>query len=121
MRTGFVFLIIIWMFRLTGWGQPDNPPLQIGLGLVGFSYHGDLTTQERNFLRAHPGGNLSIQFDGARPLQFQINAGYGRFVEQIDGEPVPFNAQITPNNFVETSFFYSDLRFRYQSHCGGYR
>ncbi|GAB4427453.1 MAG: hypothetical protein OHK0039_45790 [Bacteroidia bacterium] len=95
------------------WGQQaDPPPLQIGLGLAGYAYTGDLTYGETDFVRAYPGGNISVQFDGSKALQIQLNAGYGRFVEQLDGPAADPVDGIAPNTFVETSFFYTDLRLR---------
>lgn len=90
------------------------PPLQVGLGLSGYAYTGDLTVAANRFRRAYPGGAISVQFAGARPLHLQLNAGFGRFVEQAEGWVPPLESGIRPNTFVETSLFYTDLRLRFR-------
>jgi len=86
--------------------------LQVGLGLNGYTYAGDLTYGEQDFWRAYPGGALRVQFAGERLLHLQLNAGFGRFIEQADGWLPDTEAGIQPNTFVETSLFYTDLRLR---------
>lgn len=113
MRIGIFLCWLLCLSHFSAFSQElERPPLQIGLGLAGFAYEGDLTTQEESFRRLYPGANISIQFDGNRLIQMQANVGFGRFVEQTDKSGTFVQGEIVPNSFVETSFFYTDLRFR---------
>lgn len=109
-----LLFISLWLSSAVAWGQTAPPPLQIGLGWAGYSYSGDLTYGEDRFRRAYPGGAISVQFAGARVLHLQLNAGFGRFIEQSDGWTPTSEAGIRPNSFVETSLFYTDLRLRFR-------
>ncbi|MCB0837638.1 MAG: outer membrane beta-barrel protein [Bacteroidetes bacterium] len=84
-------------------------PLQVGFGLSGVAYVGDLTNSTTRFQRVNPGANLSLQLATPRLLDLQVNGGFGKFSEQVDDgggvlEPA--------NSFVETQFFYGDLRLK---------
>ena len=76
-----LFLTLLW-FRLSA--QQTKPPLQIGLGLTGIAYIGDLSNQSTQFQRIHPGGNLSLQAASMKHVSVQFNAGFGKFIEQAD-------------------------------------
>ena len=110
-----LYLILSCFCILTVYAQSENPgaPLQIGLGMVGHSYVGDLTEKGVGVRRFYPGGNISLQFNGEGALKFQLNAGYGGFTEQSDLERQEVVNGIIPNNYVQTSFFYSDLRLKF--------
>lgn len=82
--------------------------------MSGSMYIGDLTDDETMFHRIYPGANISLQSEGYRNLRAQLNAGFGRFSEQYDTEPPELPKGIFPVNFVETSFFYGDLRLKYR-------
>ncbi|MDX2248587.1 MAG: outer membrane beta-barrel protein [Bacteroidia bacterium] len=100
---------LLCSFSLTAQSKSAKNPLQVGLGLTGIAYIGDLSSRVTQFQRVHPGGNLSLQTETSRPLGLQVNGGFGKFVEQIESQTG------TPaNTFVETRFFYGDLRLRYR-------
>jgi opacity protein-like surface antigen len=106
------FTIIAGMLIVAqiAFAQPDQPPLRLGLGLMGTSYVGDLNTNSQPLERFYPGANLSLQFASAKLLSPQLNAGFGKFTAQdrdltaVDG--------VQPNKFVQTGFFYVDLRLK---------
>ncbi|MEZ4825897.1 MAG: outer membrane beta-barrel protein [Bacteroidia bacterium] len=95
--------------------QPKTPgkPIQIGLGLTGIAYTGDLSSTSTQFQRVHPGGNFSLQRAGASLFDLQFNTGFGRFTEQTEAQT---NTQA--NTFVETQFVYGDLRIRFRPLAG---
>lgn len=82
--------------------------------MSGSMYIGDLTDDETMFHRINPGLNISLQSEGYRNLRGQLNAGFGRFSDQYDSDPPELPKGIFPVNFVETSFFYGDLRLKYR-------
>jgi hypothetical protein len=89
---------------------PDQRPLRLGLGLVGATYLGDLTTQGGGFNRFSPGASLSLQFASERLLSPQINAGFAKVVAQ--DRTLPAVEGVQPNTFVQTPFFFVDLRLK---------
>mgnify|MGYP006267489001 CR=1 FL=1 len=101
----------------TAWAQVNTRPLQVGVGLASHRYQGDLTHQEDNPWRMYPGLSVSLQFESTRRLQVALEGGFGKFIEQVDrlsGFPPhgPANGMVQPNRFVETNFFYTELRLR---------
>ena len=115
MRKSLLYLVLSCFCISTAYTQSEGTgaPLQIGLGMVGHSYIGDLTEKEVGLMRFYPGGNISLQFNGKKPLKFQLNAGYGQFTEQSDaGKQIEIDGVI-PNNYVQTSFFYTELRLKF--------
>lgn len=108
-----VHIILFLLAPVLLMGQKGGIPLKLGFGLSGFTYTGDFTEEDGNIQRYSPGGNFSLQFSGRKSLQFQLNTGFGRFTEQNDGPVFPSSGEIVPNDFVETSFFYTDIRLRY--------
>ena len=103
------FLLLIFLCSdLTAQKKATKYPLQVGMGLSGIAYTGDLNNNTQ-LQRVNPGGNLSLQVASQRLLDVQFNAGFGQFTEQVDDaggilEPA--------NSFVETNFFYGDLRVK---------
>jgi len=89
---------------------PQQAPLRIGLGLFGAALSGDINDNGEEFYRFYPGVNLSLQFANKKLISPQLTAGFGKFVAQnrdlgeVEG--------IRPNTFVETPFFFADLRFK---------
>ena len=108
-----IHIIIFLLAPALLMGQKGGIPLKLGFGLAGFTYTGDFTEENGNIQRYSPGGNVSLQFAGRKSLQFQLNAGFGKFTEQNDGPVFIPMGDIVPNDFVETSFFYTDIRLRY--------
>ena len=108
-----LLLIVLFVYPLMMIAQPESVPLKLGISLVGFSYSGDLIEEGDQFRRFYPGSNFSIQFNGKKSLQLQVNTGFGRFTEQADFPIIPTNTEVIPNDFVETSLFYIDLRAKY--------
>lgn len=111
MRPGF-WLILISLLPSALFAQPAAPPLQVGVGMMGISYLGDLTNEDTYLRRIHPGGSISIQFAGKAFLQPQFNVGFGKFTEQNDLRTLNSTTEATPNTFVETSLFFTDLNLR---------
>ncbi len=107
-----LWCILALLFPALTLAQPSSSPLQVGIGLMGVSYVGDLTDAETAFQRIHPGGNISVQFDGKAFIQPQFNVGFGEFREQSDFLRPSTTPEVIPNTFVSTSFFYTDLRLR---------
>lgn len=89
---------------------PEQKPLKLGLGLMGASYIGDLTTNGQALHRFHPGVSISLQFDSEKLIAPQLNTGFGKFVAQ-DRDLEGSNGAV-PNTFVETPFFFVDFRLR---------
>jgi LysM repeat protein len=52
--------------------------------------------------------------EGPKRLKVQLNAGFGKFAEQYDVVKPSTDPNIRVNTFVETSFWYSDLRLKYR-------
>lgn len=113
MRRGLVLLSICLLGALGLSAQPEGSSLEVGIGLVGYSYVGDLTASEEGFRRFYPGGNLSLQFQSTRRLRLQANVGYGSFSEQSDLLRLSPSEDVVPNSFVRTNMFQADLRLRY--------
>jgi LysM repeat protein len=110
-----VFAILAFPFYMSGQSPSNNTrPLKVGMSMSGSMYIGDLTDDETMFHRIYPGANISLQSEGYRNLRGQLNAGFGRFSEQYDNTPPELPKGIFPVNFVETSFFYGDLRLKYR-------
>ncbi len=114
-----LLVCILWTLPVLAMAQLQPPakgtrPLKVGLSMSGTMYIGDLTDKETMFHRVYPGSNISLQSEGYRNLRAQLNAGFGRFSEQYDSEPPELPKGIFPVNFVETSFFYGDLRLKYR-------
>lgn len=90
------------------------PVLQIGAGLSATAYAGDFSDETTRFQRIYPGANLSIQMENLKSIQLQMNVGFGKFADQYD-VPVPNpTPDIDEIRFIETSFFYGDLRLKYR-------
>lgn len=105
---------LIFLFTTPVLGQDAPPPLRIGLGFTGNAYRGDLTSETGSIWRAEPGANFSVDLDNQKPLRIQLNLGFGGFTEQADGPLPPAPEGIVPNEFVRTTFFYTDLRLQYR-------
>ena len=88
--------------------------LKIGFGMHAISYRGDLSDPNIPIQRYYPGANMSIQLEGPKRLKLQLNTGFGKFAEQYDDVIPSTNPEVRPNTFVETSFYYSDLRLKYR-------
>lgn len=107
-------LAIIALFCLAFQGlfaqAPAPKPLRLGLGLLATGYSGDLNTGSSPFERFYPGAALSLQFASEKLLSPQLNGGFGKFIAQdrdlsaVDG--------VQPNTFVQTPFFFVDLRLK---------
>lgn len=94
-------------------GQSERQ-VKIGFGLDGISYVGDLSDPNQTIHRIYPGANLSIQLEGPKRLKIQLNGGFGKFSEQYDDVKPSTSPGVTVNTFVETSFYYGDLRLKYR-------
>jgi hypothetical protein len=102
-------MMLCWVTSLLAQQGPQSP-LRLGLGLQGTTYVGDLNTDGTAWHRFSPGASLSLQFASKKLLSPQLNAGFGRIVAQDRSlEPVE---GIQPNTFVQTPFFFLDLRLK---------
>ncbi|MEM7371492.1 MAG: outer membrane beta-barrel protein [Bacteroidota bacterium] len=112
----FLFVCLLSCFSIVAVAQPNfaKDPLKVGLGLSGFGYLGDMSESQSSFSRFYPGANFSLQTENRKALKIQLNGGFGKFSEQYDGDPPQVGAHIEPTTFVETSFFYGDLRMKYR-------
>lgn len=104
--------LLILFLPVISMAQSASPPLRLGMGFSGYSYLGDLVEQAPRVVRGYPGASLSVQFDGQKRIQMQVNGGFGRFTEQNDLVRTHAVTEVIPNDFVQTSFFYTDLRLR---------
>ena len=108
----FILCMSSWLFS-KGQDKAAPSPLQIGIGMTANTYLGDLNFQTDVTYRAYPGINFSLQFDRQKPLNVLLNTGFARFVEQNGDFSQLGEGEYRPNVFVETSFFYLDLRLKY--------
>ncbi|MEM6804715.1 MAG: hypothetical protein AAF696_25180, partial [Bacteroidota bacterium] len=108
----FILCMCSWLF-VKGQEKDAPSPLQIGVGMTANSYIGDLNFQSNAGFRAYPGINFSLQFDRKKPLNLLINTGFARFIEQNAAFSKLGEGEYQPNAYVETSFFYLDLRLKY--------
>ena len=108
------FLLLGLSSLMIARAQSGRSQLKLGIGLDGISYVGDLTDPDQAIHRIYPGANLSIQLEGPKRLKVQLNAGFGKFAEQYDVVKPSTDPNIRVNTFVETSFWYSDLRLKYR-------
>lgn len=114
MRSLAFLLCMICGSALSVFGQDTAKaaPLQLGVGLTANSYLGDLNYRDDSPLRAYPGINFSLQFDNKKAFGLQVNSGFARITEQNDAAALDGVGEYNPNRFVQTSFFYLDLRLR---------
>lgn len=112
----FLFFALLCLIHVSLLAQPrfGRDPLKVGLSLSGTSYIGDMSESHSLLSRVNPGGNLSLQTENTAALKFQVNGGFGKFTEQFDGDPPITAPHIEPTTFVETTFFYGDLRLKYR-------
>lgn len=109
-----ITVIYCCLFLSCSFAQVKSHTALIGVGMLNSSYIGDLNYGEGEYFRAYPGICFSGQFEGKSHIQAQLNIGAGRFIEQYDKIRVRPRGEISPNNFVNTSFLYGDLRFKYR-------
>ncbi|MEL7194366.1 MAG: outer membrane beta-barrel protein [Bacteroidota bacterium] len=93
--------------------EEKGSTIRVGVGLTGYAYRGDLTQDDPSFWRVYPGGNISLQFSPRRKFQPQLNAGFGRVIEQWDSSLPIDPTQAGANSFFSTNFFYFDFRVAY--------
>lgn len=87
-----------------------SSPLRLGVGLLGSTYVGDLNTSGDALSRFTPGASLSLQFASQHLLSPQLNVGFGKIVAQ--DRDIPAVEGVQPNTFVQTPFFFVDLRLK---------
>lgn len=109
------FYIIICCLALYGFNRlpAQSNSLRLGLGGSSYWYQGDLTQENQTFLRLVPGADFSVNFRANRRIQPTLRAGFGKITEQDDLSNYLPSEDITPNRFVETSFFYADFQLRW--------
>lgn len=89
---------------------PAPKPLRLGIGLMATGYAGDLTVNSSPFERFSAGASLSLQFASEKLISPQLNGGFGKFSAQ--DRDIAAVEGIQPNTFVETPFFFVDLRLK---------
>lgn len=113
MRNGFFLTLALLLSSGTVFCQQQKAPvpvIRVGLGLMGSAYAGDLNFEGEQFYRFYPGFDGYLQLGKPKLIRPQIHMGFGKFVAQNRLlEPV---AGYDINKYVETSFFYADLRFK---------
>lgn len=114
MKYYLLTFICCLLFLNCSFAQGKSYTAILGVGMLNSSYIGDLNYTEKSYFRAYPGICFSGQFEGKSHLQVQLNIGAGKFVEQYDNVRIHPYGEIIPNNFVNTSFLYGDLRFKYR-------
>lgn len=97
---------------LLAWAQPA--PVQIGFALTANAYTGDYNEPATAFQRVYPGGHFSLQKENGQALRVALTGGFGTFAGQYEGSFPPLPPGVTPPRFVETRFFYGDLRLSYR-------
>lgn len=107
------FILCLLFVPCLLWAQSERQ-VKVGFGLDGISYIGDLSDPDQTIHRIYPGANLSIQLEGPKRLKIQLNGGFGKFSEQYDDVKPSASPGVTVNTFVETSFYYGDLRLKYR-------
>ena len=91
--------------------ETSSRPLRVGVGLAGYQYQGDLTDGDENPWRMYPGMGLTLQFESSQRLSLRLGGGFGKIIEQTDRvSTITAPEGIEPNQFVATSFFYTDIR-----------
>ncbi|MEM6342780.1 MAG: LysM peptidoglycan-binding domain-containing protein [Bacteroidota bacterium] len=108
------FILCLFIVPCLLFGQTEGRQVKVGFGLDGISYVGDLSDPNQRIHRIYPGANLSIQLEGPKRLKIQLNGGFGKFSEQYDDVRPSSSPGVTVNTFVETSFYYGDLRLKYR-------
>lgn len=91
--------------------------LKVGLGLAGHSYLGDFAEGGEALQRIYPGARLSVHLEGPTRFQLQLYGGFGKFAAQSVALSGGQGASVQ-NTFVETPFFFGDLRVRYRFGTG---
>lgn len=107
------FILCLFFVPCLLFGQAERQ-VKVGFGLDGISYIGDLSDPDQVIHRIYPGANLSIQLEGPKRLKIQLNGGFGKFSEQYDGVKPNASPGVIVNTFVETSFYYGDIRLKYR-------
>lgn len=110
MNRGVIFLALALGGLLPGRGQP----LQIGLGLSGIAYVGDLSDPGLAYPRIQAGGELWLQRESGRRLRPLLSLSLGRFADQYDAELPSLPPGFVPPTYVETRFWTGDLRLQYR-------
>ena len=104
----FVLLLMLTV-NLSAQG-PSPKPLRLGIGLLAAGYAGDLTVNSHPFERFSAGASLSLQFASEKLISPQLNGGFGKFSAQ--DRDIAAVEGVQPNTFVETPFFFVDLRIK---------
>ena len=90
------------------------PPFSVGVGLAATWYSGDLRTNS-----PYAGLHAAVWIQGRKRVQPGFQIGLGSFA--AEDRSLPMQQGIQPNTFVQTSFWYGDLRlrlrFRRESHA----
>ncbi len=104
-----IVLLLMLAVNLSAQG-PSPKPLRLGIGLLAAGYAGDLTVNSHPFERFSAGASLSLQFASEKLISPQLNGGFGKFSAQ--DRDIAAVEGVQPNTFVETPFFFVDLRIK---------
>ncbi|RMG18118.1 MAG: hypothetical protein D6730_23205 [Bacteroidetes bacterium] len=97
--------------------QKVQRPLKLSVGLAGYSYLGDFSDGRSTLRPIEAGAGFGMLLDGPSRLKIQAHAGFGKFAAQAVNNDKP-GRPVVQNTFVETPFFYADLRLRYHLELG---
>lgn len=93
--------------------QDNRTPVKIGVGLTGNNYIGDYN--DPGYFRTYAGSHFSIQKANRNALNLHLQAGFGRFADQFDGDEIPLGPDGQPlPRFVETRFIHGELAVSYR-------
>ncbi|WNJ21120.1 hypothetical protein [Pontibacter sp. G13] len=105
-----ILTILLFLCTISwGWSQNYGPPMQIGLGLSGITYAGDLAALDDPIKRISAGFNLSFEKDHNRVWRTRLNLGLGSFSEQSDRIGAKVSISPDGESFVRTQFYFGDL------------
>lgn len=107
-----IILLFLAILSLGSWASAQRKPLKTGIGMLGAAYMGDMNNNGTELYKFYPGINASFEFASHRRVVPQLCGGYGKFVAQNRDLGVVEGIRL--NTFVETSFFFADLRIKYR-------
>ncbi|MEO0896097.1 MAG: outer membrane beta-barrel protein [Bacteroidota bacterium] len=112
LRKPLVFSLLLLSVCLM-MAQNQKAPVKIGVGLTGNNYIGDYN--DPSYFRTYAGSHLSIQKANRRSFNLHLQAGFGRFADQFDGDDIPLDQDGQPlPRFIETSFIHGELAVSYR-------
>jgi hypothetical protein len=107
-----LYAVLMAWSAMPAWAQEAplrrTPALQVGLGLVGLTYKGDLNYKSESYYRLNTGVRVSLQFDNQRRVSPQLGLMLAGFTAQ-NRDLGPTDG-VQPNTFVRTGLLAVDMR-----------